>query len=45
MDHSLAMFPEEFKLAFAKGLNNEKIPGVAVIIIKDGRGLFQKGLA
>lgn len=43
MDHSLATYLEEFAANFESGLNEEKIPGAAVVIVKDGRVVFQKG--
>ncbi len=43
MDHSLTMFLEEFAMNFEEGLNGEQIPGGAVVIVKEGRVVFQKG--
>lgn len=43
MDDSLAQFLDEFELAFEEGMNNKRIPGGAVAIVKDGRVVFQKG--
>ncbi|MDZ7806260.1 MAG: hypothetical protein U5K71_04000 [Gracilimonas sp.] len=43
MDDSLAMFLEEFEQDFEEGLNEKRIPGGAVAIVKDGRVVFQKG--
>ena len=43
MDHSLAMYLEEFEQDFEEGLNGNRIPGAAVAIVKDGRVLYQKG--
>jgi len=43
MDRSLATYLEEFEKSFEEGLNGERIPGAAVVIVKDGRVLFQKG--
>ena len=43
MDVSLATYLEEFEQAFDEGLNDKQIPGAAVVIVKDGRVLFQKG--
>lgn len=43
MDHSLAMYLEEFAKNFEEGLNGEQIPGGAVVIVNEGRVVFQKG--
>ena len=43
MDESLSIYLENFAQNFEEGLNNEKIPGAAVAIVKDGRVVFQKG--
>jgi len=43
MDQSLSMYLEEFENKFKEGFNEEEIPGGAVVIVKDGRVLFQKG--
>jgi len=43
MDHSLSIFLEEFEKNFEEGLYGEQIPGGAVVIVKDGRVVFQKG--
>jgi len=43
MDQSLSMYLEEFENKFEEGFNEEEIPGGAVVIVKDGRVLFQKG--
>ena len=43
MDASLATYLEEFEKNFDEGLNDEEIPGGAVVIVKDGRIVFQKG--
>jgi len=43
MDDSLAQFLGEFEKAFEEGMNNKRIPGGAVAIVKDGRVVFQKG--
>ena len=43
MDDSLAMYLEEFEQDFEEGLNENRIPGAAVAIVKDGRVVFQKG--
>jgi beta-lactamase class C len=44
MDHSLAMYLEEFAKNFEEGLNDEQIPGAAVVIVKDGRVVLQQDL-
>lgn len=43
MDQSLSMYLEEFENKFEEGFNEEEIPGGAVVIVKDGQVLFQKG--
>lgn len=43
MDDSLANFLDDFEHDFEEGLNNKRIPGGAVVIVKDGRVVFQKG--
>ncbi len=43
MDESLATYLEEFEQDFEEGLNDKRIPGGAVAIVKDGRVVFQKG--
>ncbi len=43
MDESLAMYLEEFARNFEEGLIDEEIPGGAVVIVKEGRVVFQKG--
>ncbi|WP_234572443.1 serine hydrolase domain-containing protein [Rhodohalobacter sp. 614A] len=43
MDESLAMYLEEFEQGFKDGLTDEQIPGAAVVFVKDGRVIFQKG--
>jgi beta-lactamase class C len=43
MDHSLALYLEEFEKSIEEGLNDEQIPGGAVVIVRDGRVVFQKG--
>ena len=43
MDRSLAIYLEEFARNFEEGLHDEEIPGAAVVIVKDGQVLFQKG--
>lgn len=43
MDRSMAIYLEEFVKNFEEGLKDEEIPGGAVVIVKDGRVLLQKG--
>jgi beta-lactamase class C len=43
MDHSLSVFLDEFAMNFAEGMDSEQIPGGAVVIVKEGRIVFQKG--
>lgn len=43
IDASLAIYLKEFERNFEEGLKEEKIPGAAVAIVKDGRVLLQKG--
>jgi len=43
MGDSLAMYLEEFEQDFEEGLNENRIPGAAVAIVKGGRVVFQKG--
>lgn len=43
MDRSLALYLEEFEHDFKERLNGERIPGGAVVIVKEGRVVFQKG--
>jgi beta-lactamase class C len=43
MDHSLAMYLEEFAKNFEEELKEEQIPGAAVVIVKDGRVVLQQG--
>lgn len=43
LDRSMAIYLEEFVRNFEVGLKDEEIPGGAVVIVKDGRVLLQKG--
>jgi beta-lactamase class C len=43
MDDSLANYLDDFERDFEEGLNQKRIPGGAVVIVKDGRVVFQKG--
>jgi beta-lactamase class C len=43
MDPFLAMYLEEFAENFEEGMIDEEIPGAAVVIVKDGRVVFQQG--
>lgn len=43
MDDSTALFLDEFSADFEEGLKNQRIPGGAVVIVKEGRVIFQQG--
>ncbi len=43
MDDSLSIFLDSFEQSFQEGIAINRIPGGAVVIIKDGRVVFQKG--
>ncbi len=43
VDDSLNLFLSSFEQSFEEGLNYKRIPGAAVVIVKDGRVVFQKG--
>jgi beta-lactamase class C len=43
MDDSLANYLDDFERDFEEGMNQKRIPGGAVVIVKDGRVVFQKG--
>jgi len=43
MDRSLANFLKDFEDGFVDGLNDKRIPGAAVVMVKDGRVIYQKG--
>jgi len=43
MDESLALYLDQFEQEFKAGLTDQRIPGGAVSIVKDGRVIFQKG--
>jgi len=43
MDPSLAAYLNEFAVNFEEGLYGQQIPGGAVVIVKDGRVVFQQG--
>lgn len=43
MDDSTALFLDEFSVDFEEGLKNQRIPGGAVVIVKEGRVIFQQG--
>lgn len=43
MSDSLANYLDDFERDFEEGLNQKRIPGGAVVIVKDGRVVFQKG--
>jgi beta-lactamase class C len=43
MDEALASYLQDFERTFTEGMNENKIPGAAVAMVKDGRIVFQKG--
>ncbi len=43
MDDALASYLDEFAFNFEEGMNNLDIPGGSVVIVKDGRVVFQQG--
>ncbi|XWN38145.1 MAG: serine hydrolase domain-containing protein [Balneola sp.] len=43
IDDSTALYLDKFSTDFEEGLNSQRIPGGAVVIIKDGRVLLEKG--
>lgn len=43
LDDSTAFYLDEFKSEFEEGLKNQRIPGGAVVIVKEGRVIFQEG--
>ncbi len=43
MDDSTALFLDKFSADFEDGLKNQRIPGGAVVIVKEGRVIFQQG--
>lgn len=43
MDESTIRYLADFEEAFKAGMNENKIPGAAVAIVKDGRVVYQKG--
>lgn len=43
MDDKLAFYLDEFARNFEEGMMEENIPGAAVVIVKDGRVVFQRG--
>ena len=43
MDDSTALYLDTFSAAFEEGLTNQSIPGGAVVIVKEGRVIYQKG--
>ncbi len=43
MDDSTALFLDKFSADFEEGLKNQRIPGGAVVIVKEGRLIFQQG--
>jgi beta-lactamase class C len=43
MDDELAAYLDQFEQEFIQGMDEKRIPGAAVAIVKDGRVVFQKG--
>jgi beta-lactamase class C len=43
MDDSTALFLDKFSVDFEEGLKNQRIPGGAVVIVKEGQVIFQQG--
>lgn len=43
MDDSTALYLDKFSADFEEGLANQRIPGGAVVIVKEGRVIFQQG--
>jgi len=43
MDDSTALFLDKFSADFEEGLKNQRIPGGAGVIVKEGRVIFQQG--
>lgn len=43
LDDSTALYLDKFSTDFEEGLNSQRIPGGAVVIVKDGRVLLEKG--
>lgn len=43
MNEALASYLQDFERTFAEGMSENKIPGAAVAIVKDGQIVFQKG--
>ena len=43
MDDALAAYLDQFEQEFRAGMNEKRVPGAAVAIVKDGRVVFQKG--
>ena len=43
MDDSTALYLDKFSADFEEGLANQKIPGGAVVIVKEGQVIFNKG--
>lgn len=43
LDDSTAFYLDEFSADFEEGLTNQRIPGGAVVIVKEGRVIFQQG--
>lgn len=43
MDESMARYLADFEKTFKAGMNEKKIPGASIVMVKDGRVVFQKG--
>ena len=43
MDDDLAAYLDQFEQKFEQGMNDKRIPGASVVIVKEGRVVFQKG--
>lgn len=43
MDESMARYLADFEETFKAGMNEKKIPGASIVMVKDGRVVFQKG--
>lgn len=43
MDESTARYLADFEETFKAGMNEKKIPGASIVMVKDGRVVFQKG--
>jgi beta-lactamase class C len=43
IDDDLAAYLDQFEQEFEQGMNDKRIPGASVVIVKDGRVVYQKG--